>query len=69
MRIQDVGIWSGIFFICLAMGLVLVSEVSDGIHLDLTETGIPLIKESPYILGGFGIFLAVISLISLAKSK
>lgn len=69
MRIQDFGIWSGIFFICIAMGLWLVSSASDSIQLDLTKTGIPLIKESPYILGGLGVFLAVISLISLAKSK
>lgn len=69
MRIQDFGILVGIFFICIAMGLGLAVETSDSIHLDLTKTGIPFIEQSPYILGGFGGFLAIISLISLARAR
>lgn len=69
MTIQDKGIIIGIFFICIGIGLGLAVYFSDIIHVDLSSTGIPYIKLLPYILGGFGGFLAVVSLISLAKSK
>lgn len=69
MKIQDFGIGIGIFFICIATGLGFVVYLGSSFDIDFSELDIPYLEQSPFILGGFGVFLAVISLISLSRSK
>lgn len=69
MRIQDVGLWIGIGFVIVAISLFSVMSLFAPFRIDLSSTGIPYIEYSPYIFGGMGLLFAIVSLISLAKSK
>lgn len=70
MRIQDVGIWIGIFFICMAMAFGLAINMGTSIGLDWPNFDlIPYVESLPYVFGGLGGVLAVVSLVSLARSK
>ncbi|MDX1373172.1 MAG: hypothetical protein R3321_11910 [Nitrososphaeraceae archaeon] len=69
MRIQDVGLWVGIFLITVGAVYAVLIEAGISIGIDFSKFPIPYLEQLPYISIGVGIFLAVISLVSLAKTK
>lgn len=61
--------WCGVFF--FIMGVVLYVTVDTGFEFGATfsEGFLSIVRDSPPFLIGFGIFLVIISLVSMARSK